>query len=730
MSQRLALLVGSSLFEPPLPPLRAAPGDLAALTKVLGDPAIGGFDQVTPILDAASDKVRREVARFFAKRTPDDLLLLYFTGHGLLDDRGALHLAVRDTESDFLSATAIPAGFVTAEMDQCRSRRQILILDCCYSGAFERGAKGQSAIPATTFEGNGLGRYVLTASSSTERAWEPADVVAAGQALTMSVFTRHLIHGLETGEADLDNDGQVTLDELYNYVHKQVVQENPRQNPRRWSYQQQGTLVIAQRPGWRPPLPDLPVELRQALDSSLAGVREGALRELPRYLLGPDPTLRDAARIAAQHALNDDSKRVATAAAEVLAGATTAAAKTAEATSAGVAAAATDAVALTVNVPTTSPASAGATPTQAPAPAAAKHPPIRPPLDLFPADRLTYLRAKQSPTQAAQVMLKCLIFGIVVWAASMGLITVVSWFSPPVARLLAAPTDASPAGTLPLPGTGEKSQRKDAPARPLTASTSQNAGTKDASLAKGLPPPPRTNAVSQREGELPGPQTSSASQNARTKETAQALLAEARSWQLSFPDAAGLAKGFAAGWDLVNNTYVSSTVADGVLRFSITKDRDAHDTALALPAIGDDFYLRVNLTQIVGNQGAVGGLFFWRHDFRHVYKVALSTGKVSSVVSDGGPKYTLRRPFTVSTAIHPPGRTNALVVIGKGDEIFTYINDQQVDRFPIKTSWRSGFAGIFVEADNGTATFDFADFELRTAHAATGELDFDNMRTK
>jgi uncharacterized caspase-like protein len=41
-----------------------------------------------------------------------------------------------------LTGTAVPASFLTEEMDASRSRRQVLILDCCHSGAFARGAKG------------------------------------------------------------------------------------------------------------------------------------------------------------------------------------------------------------------------------------------------------------------------------------------------------------------------------------------------------------------------------------------------------------------------------------------------------------------------------------------------------------------------------------------------------------------------------------------------------------
>ena len=68
----------------------------------------------------------RPIARLFKEKSPDDLLLLYFSGHGVLDDQGHLYLAVKDTERDLLSGTAIPANFITGEMDRSRSKRQVL----------------------------------------------------------------------------------------------------------------------------------------------------------------------------------------------------------------------------------------------------------------------------------------------------------------------------------------------------------------------------------------------------------------------------------------------------------------------------------------------------------------------------------------------------------------------------------------------------------------------------
>ena len=320
MAQKLALIIGNSEYEDGNLAQLVTPGaDASALAQILRDPEIGGFDEVTALVNQPSTTIRRAISGFFVGRGRDDLLLLYFSGHGIQDDRGQLFLAVKDTEHNLLRGTAIPAAFITEEMDNSRSRRQVLILDCCHSGSFSRGMKGAPGISvgtAAAFEGTGFGRVVLTATDSTQYAWEGDRVV--GQA-DNSVFTSHLIHGLRTGSADTDGDGQITLDELYDYVYEQVVTETPKQTPSKWSYGQQGELVIARNlhPVVKPA--ELPPDLQQTLDDSRPWVREGAVRELDRLMHGSHPGLALAAKEALKRLAEDDSRRVASIAAESLA---------------------------------------------------------------------------------------------------------------------------------------------------------------------------------------------------------------------------------------------------------------------------------------------------------------------------------------------------------------------------------------------------------------------------
>jgi serine/threonine protein kinase/uncharacterized caspase-like protein len=320
MSQKIALIIGNSDYQDAnLAKLVTPHEDVDDLAAILRASDIGGFDHVTTLINESDAAIRLSIEDFFADKKPDDLLVMYFSGHGVRDEQGRLFLAVKNTRANRLRATAIPSEFITGEMDRSRSRRQVLILDCCHSGAFAQGTKavtGESAGTGPAFEGNGYGRIVLTATDATQYAWEGDQII--GQAEN-SIFTHHLIEGLKTGKADADGDGRITVSEMYDYVYEQVVTTHPRQTPGKWSYKQQGDIVIAKNP--HPPVvkaAPLSAELQQAIESPLANVREGAVRELAPMLRSSNISVALAAREALQHLSADDSRKVSIAAVETL----------------------------------------------------------------------------------------------------------------------------------------------------------------------------------------------------------------------------------------------------------------------------------------------------------------------------------------------------------------------------------------------------------------------------
>jgi len=318
MSRKFALFIGNSEYDSEsLSNLKSPTADVQDLANLFRDSSIGGFDEVTELINSTESQIRQKISNFFLRNKPEDLLLLYFSGHGILDDSGDLYLAAKDTQPDLLRATAISSDFIAEDMDRCRSKRQVLILDCCHSGAFRRGMKGdEKVLTAATFKGNGSGRVVLTASDRREYAMEGNQIL--DQAET-SLFTHFLLEGLKSGEADRDGDSLITLDEWYDYAYDKVVEYLPTQTPRRWVYNQEGRVIIARNPK---PIKsaELAWELREAIRDKRSSVRYGATTELAHLLNSRNKRLALAAREALQNLQKDDTPEVREAADRILAG--------------------------------------------------------------------------------------------------------------------------------------------------------------------------------------------------------------------------------------------------------------------------------------------------------------------------------------------------------------------------------------------------------------------------
>jgi WD40 repeat protein len=242
---RRALVVATGSYtDPAITQLRAPALDAQDMIEVLADEDIGGF-AVASIMDGAEAQIRRTVSVFLADCARDDLVLIYLSCHGLLSPRGRLYFAASDTVKAHLRATAVEAQWLLEEMDECAARRQVLILDCCFSGAFA-GKGGADLDLDRRLGGHGRGRAVLTASRSTEYSFEGEPLRA--QPLPRSVFTSALVAGLRTGEADRDGDGFISIEEAFAYAADRIAAIDPRQNPQRWLFGGEKEIILARSP--------------------------------------------------------------------------------------------------------------------------------------------------------------------------------------------------------------------------------------------------------------------------------------------------------------------------------------------------------------------------------------------------------------------------------------------------------------------------------------------------
>ncbi|TRT62023.1 MAG: caspase [Microcystis aeruginosa Ma_QC_C_20070703_M131] len=242
---KFALLIGVSEYSAGLRPISSAILDVEAMRRVLEHPDMGAFDQVTVLPNPDKGSMEKAVDDLFANRQKDDLVLLYFSGHGLKAQNARFFLSTRETgrdqNGDFRRATALAATKLQEYITDSRSQRQIIILDCCFSGALVAGMpiKGELNIQE---ELGGKGRAILTSSSPIEYSFESEDN-------DLSIYTKYLVEGIETGAADQDGDQLISVNELHEYASERVKEAAPAMTPKFYlSLEGEDTIYLAKSP--------------------------------------------------------------------------------------------------------------------------------------------------------------------------------------------------------------------------------------------------------------------------------------------------------------------------------------------------------------------------------------------------------------------------------------------------------------------------------------------------
>ncbi|WP_370962990.1 P-loop NTPase fold protein [Amycolatopsis sp. cg9] len=218
MAKREAMVISVGRFDDrDLARLPAAP----ALADLLADPEVGGYE-VETVTNPASHEMRIAIERFFASAQQDELRTLYLSSHGIKDVEGRLYFAATDTRSDLLAATGVSATFLGEAVRTSRCLAIVIILDCTFAGAFQHDFGTLRAHPAAIDPDiGGTGWIVICSSGAYQHAFAPAESQASASG---SVFTDALIEGLRTGAADLNGDGTVDVDELFDFLHASVVE--------------------------------------------------------------------------------------------------------------------------------------------------------------------------------------------------------------------------------------------------------------------------------------------------------------------------------------------------------------------------------------------------------------------------------------------------------------------------------------------------------------------------
>jgi len=188
----------------------------------------------------------------------EDMVILYFSGHGMLDDRKDFWYATWDVDARNPGANGLSYRQMEGLLDSIAPVRKLLLLDACHSGEVDKsqlvedanataqsGArssikkfryKQDASLPdiGNLFElmqemfnsfNKGTGTVVISAAAGDSYALE-------SDQWNNGVFTYALINGLMSKAADQNKDGDISIAELSNYVSRQVsLLTNGQQKP-------------------------------------------------------------------------------------------------------------------------------------------------------------------------------------------------------------------------------------------------------------------------------------------------------------------------------------------------------------------------------------------------------------------------------------------------------------------------------------------------------------------
>lgn len=240
LPDRWAVVIGAGRYESPeIPKLRYTVPDAEAIYQVLVGP--GGFKKEHVLL--LTDKTERKptlrnvkwaLGTFLARSAKkEDTVLIFFAGHGApeVDPQGlerdglAKYLVPLDAEPDDLYSTALPMDELQTIFGRIEAERVVAFLDSCYSGAAGGRTFASKKTRASHVDDLFLERLARSKGRAIITASRPAEVSIELPELGHGIFTYYLIQGLK-GAADLNRDGIVTLQELYEYVESQVTQKS------------------------------------------------------------------------------------------------------------------------------------------------------------------------------------------------------------------------------------------------------------------------------------------------------------------------------------------------------------------------------------------------------------------------------------------------------------------------------------------------------------------------
>ncbi|MFJ5811501.1 caspase domain-containing protein [Streptomyces sp. NPDC093093] len=211
------VLIGTPHYrDEHLPDVPVVAHNVADLAAVFTDPELGGFAEAhCRTVPGDADLARVGEILTDAAEQASDLLLVYYSGHGLIDRRGNLYLSLATTRPDQLAYSALTFDAVRETFLDSRAENRVLILDSCFSGrAIGRPLAGEEQSLLTALDV--AGTYTLTAATANR-------VALALDGERHTAFTERLLRLFQDGSTGAGQ--MLTLNDIYRHLLARLTAE-------------------------------------------------------------------------------------------------------------------------------------------------------------------------------------------------------------------------------------------------------------------------------------------------------------------------------------------------------------------------------------------------------------------------------------------------------------------------------------------------------------------------
>lgn len=162
-----------------------------------------------------AETLRAAFAEFIEQLSVRDTLIVFFSGHGLLDQNGHYVLVTSDCKADNAVETGLSIDWLKEQLAKCRAAHKIVLLNACYSGAFAGGTARKVDPQAAVDSIKESPNTIAVSSSASDRVSFEIDEYKAG------LFSHWLKVGLR-GHANPRIDDAIDLDELFAYLARRI----------------------------------------------------------------------------------------------------------------------------------------------------------------------------------------------------------------------------------------------------------------------------------------------------------------------------------------------------------------------------------------------------------------------------------------------------------------------------------------------------------------------------